>query len=305
MNNLHQQRAATARWSPRLLSDIVDAPDLATAAEHLGTRGIPVFPCLPGGKSPLTTHGFQDASADPDAINLWWRRQPDANIGVPTGGAGGIDVVDVDVHQTGSGFAAFEHARQAGFVEGWAWLVRTPSGGLHAYFLRVSETEQRSWQLPSRHIDFRGDGGYIIVPPSQVTGEDGVTGTYQRIAVAEHHRPSPVDAAGLRGFLDPPRPTRPPTDMPVVGARPDKLAAWVASRPEGGRNGGLFWAACRMAEDGHDLSATVSLLGEAAYGAGLSEREAMATIRSAYRIATRLGPATQPRRTSAVEAVGL
>ena len=207
--------------------------------------------------------------------------------------------------QTGSGFAAFEHARRAGFVEGWAWLVRTPSGGLHAYFLRTSEREQRSWQVPSKHIDFRGDGGYIIVPPSRVTGEDGVTRSYQQIAVAEHHNPWPVDANGLRGFLDPPRPMRPPTDIPAVGARPDKLAAWVASRPEGGRNGGLFWAACRMAEEGHDLSTTTSLLGEAAYAAGLPEREAMATIRSAYRIATRLGPANQPRPTQAVEAVGL
>ena len=305
MNNLHQQRAATVRWSPRLLHDTVNAPDLSTAAEHLGASGIPVFPCVPGGKRPLTAHGFQDASADPEVINLWWRRQPDANIGVPTGAVGGIDVVDVDVHATGSGYAAFEHARRAGFVEGWAWLVRTPSGGLHAYFLHAADREQRSWQVPGKHIDFRGDGGYIVVPPSQVTGEDGVTREYRQIAIAEHHQPRPVDAAGLRGFLDPPRPMRPPTDLPAVGARPDKLAAWVASRPEGGRNGGLFWAACRMAEGGHDLSTTTSLLGEAAYAAGLPEREAMATIRSAYRIATRLGPASQPRPTNAVEAVGL
>ena len=39
-----------------------------------GSRGIPVFPCVPGGKRPLTAHGFQDASADPDVINFWWRR---------------------------------------------------------------------------------------------------------------------------------------------------------------------------------------------------------------------------------------
>ena len=138
MNHLQPQRAATVRWSPRLLNDIVNSPDLATAAEHLRARGIPVFPCVAGGKRPLTAHGFQDASADSDVVNFWWRRWPDANIGVPTGSAGGIDVVDVDVHKTGSGFAAFEHARRAGFVEGWAWLVRTPSGGLHAYFLRTA-----------------------------------------------------------------------------------------------------------------------------------------------------------------------
>lgn len=304
MNQLHQQRAATVRWSPRLLSDLINAPDLASAAEHLGASDIPVFPCVPGGKRPLTAHGFQDASTSLDLIDAWWRRHPDANIGVPTGAAGGVDVVDVDVHKSGSGYPAFERARRAGFVEGWAWLVRTPSGGLHAYFLHHDDGEQRSWQVPGKHIDFRGDGGYIVIPPSRVTGQDGVTRSYQQIAVASH-QPGSVDANGLRGFLEPPRPTRPPTDLPPVGARPDKLAAWVASRPEGGRNGGLFWAACRMAEDGHDLSSTASLLGEAAYAAGLPEREAMATIRSAYRIARRLGPAHESRPTQAVEAVGL
>ena len=305
MNQLQPQRAATVRWSPRLLNSIVTAPDLATAAGHLAAGDIPVFPCVPGGKRPLTTHGFQDASTDGDVVNFWWHRWPDANIGVPTGYAGGIDVVDVDVHTSGSGFAAFEHTQRAGFVEGWAWLVRTPSGGLHAYFLRTSEKVQRSWQVPSKHIDFRGDGGYIIVPPSHVTRDDGMSQSYRQIAVAENHRPRPVDAAGLRGFLDPPRPMRPPTDMPAIGSRPDKLAAWVAARPEGDRNGGLFWASCRMAEEGQDLSTTTKLLGEAAYAAGLPEQEAMATIRSAYRITTRLGPATPPLRTSAIESVGL
>lgn len=304
-DDLEKQDAARARWSPRLLERVANAPNLAAAAERLGASAIPVFPCVPGGKRPLTAHGFQDASTDRDVINVWWRRHPDANIGVPTGSVGGIDVVDVDVHRTGSGYAALERARKAGFVEGWVWLVRTPSGGLHAYFLHAAEREQRSWQVPSKHVDFRGDGGYIIVPPSQVSGEDGLTRSYQQIAIAERHRPQPVDAAGLRGFLDPPRPMRPPADLPPAGVRPEKLAAWVASRPEGGRNGGLFWAACRMAETGHDLSATTSLLGEAAYTAGLPAREALATIRSAYRAAARLGPPREPRPAQSVEAVAL
>ena len=153
--------------------------------------------------------------------------------------------------------------------------------------------EQRSWQVPGQahRLPRRRRLHHRAALPGR-PASDGVSRSYQQIAVAEHRRPGPVDAAGLRGFLDPPRPMRPPTDLPAVGARPDKLAAWVASRPEGGRNGGLFWAACRMAEEGHDLNTTTSLLGEAAYAAGLPEREAMATIRSAYRIATRLGPAT-------------
>ena len=293
---------------PRLLATAMvlaaTAPDLPTAADTLAGAGIPVFPCVPGGKQPLTNRGFHDASADPAQVTAWWRRWPDANLALPTGAASGVDVVDVDVHPGGSGYPAFERARSAGFAEGWAWLVRTPSSGLHAYFLRTSPTEQRSWQVPGKHVDFRGDGGYIVLPPSKVSQPDGALREYELIAVA-HHQPRPVDAAGLRAFLDPPRPKHAPANMPAVGARPDRLAVWVASRPEGARNHGLFWAACRMAEDGHGVDAASTLLGYAACSAGLTEREALTTIRSAYRIATRVGPVNAACPTRAIEAVGL
>jgi hypothetical protein len=276
-----------------------EAPDLTTASTMLATRDIPVFPCTPGGKQPLTSHGFHDASTDLPTVRDWWQRWPNANIGMPTGAASGVDVVDIDVHTGGTGFGAFERATSAGLTEGWAWLVRTPSGGVHAYYLRGQVDEQRSWQVPGQHVDFRGDGGYIVAPPSQVDGRQ-----YELITVG-HHRATALDAAALRTFLEPPRPTRPPASMPAIGSRPDKLADWVASRPEGARNHGLFWAACRMVEDGHAFDATAGLLGEAARSAGLSDQEATRTIRSAYRIASRLGAANIARPTTAAEAVAL
>jgi hypothetical protein len=304
MNHSAQRQSRPSRWKPRLPISLSDAPDLATASMMLATRDIPVFPCTPGGKQPLTAHGFQDASTDPATVHDWWQRWPDANIGMPTGSTAGVDVVDVDVHSGGNGFAAFERARTAGLADGWAWLVRTPSGGVHGYYLRGGVDEQRSWQVPSQHVDFRGDGGYIITPPSRVTGADGHAQSYELIAVAQH-RATPVDAAALKAFLDPPRPTRPPAEMPAMGARPDKLAAWVAARPEGARNHGLFWAACRMVEEGHPFDSTANLLGYAARSAGLSDQEAMTTIRSAYRIASRLGAATVARPTAAAEVAPL
>ena len=304
MNHSHLPRATPPRWNPRLLHDLVNARDLSVAAQHLISRDVPVFPCVPGGKLPLTAHGFKDASTARSIVEDWWRRWPDANIGVPTGAAGGIDVVDVDVHDSGSGFPAFECARRAGFVEGWAWLVDTPSGGLHAYFLRTNESKQRSWQVPNKHIDFRGDGGYIIIPPSRIMGEDGSWRSYTQKAIAQH-QPGAVDAAGLRGFLDPPRPIRPPADAPAAGTRPAQLAVWVASRPVGDRNGGLFWAACRMAEKGFDLSEATTVLGEAAYTAGLPEREALSTIRSAYRRADQASSPPPERHLRVIRAVGL
>ena len=132
MNQMHEQRTARLRWGPRLLRDLVNAHDLATAAAPLACAGVPVFPCVPGCKRPLTVYGYQDANIDRGTVTAWWGRHPDANIGVPAGLRGGIDVVDVDVHERGSGFASFNKARRAGFIEGWSYLVRTPSGGLHA-----------------------------------------------------------------------------------------------------------------------------------------------------------------------------
>ena len=90
-----------------------------------------------------------------------------------------------------------------------------------------------------------------------------------------------------------------------MGARPDKLAAWVASRSAGSRNHGLFWAACRLAEQGHPFDSTAHLLGDAARSAGLCDREAMTTIRSAYRNASRLGTTEIARPTSAAEVMTL
>ncbi|MDE0775233.1 MAG: bifunctional DNA primase/polymerase [Nocardioides sp.] len=303
MNSSLPRRASSDRWSPRLLQDLANAPDLPSAADDLISHNVPVFPCVPGGKRPLTAHGFQDASTDPTLIGSWWDRWPEANIGVPTGAVSGVDVVDVDVHSAGTGFAYFEEARRAGLVNGWIWLVRTPSGGAHAYF--PADGEQRSWQVPGKHIDFRGDGGYIIVAPSRVTTGDGVSRSYRQIAVARHHDPRSVDAASLKAFLDPPRPMQRPVDLPPVGARPDRLAAYVASRPEGGRNRSLFWAACRMAEEGHDFTTATSLLTEAACVAGRPEREARTTIESAYRTATRLGSTISARPTNTIEGVRL
>jgi hypothetical protein len=302
MNDSAPMKAPTARWSPRLVTALSGAADLGAASMMLARHDVPVFPCAPGGKQPLTTHGFHDATADLATVAEWWRRWPDANLAIPTGRPSGVDVVDVDVHTTGSGFAAFERARSAGLADGWAWLVRTPSGGVHGYFLRRTGDEQRSWQVPRQHVDFRSDGGYIIAPPSRVTLTDGNTRAYELIALGQHQA-RPVDSQRLRSFLEPPRPTGPPAGMPAMGARPDKLAAWVASRPEGARNHGLFWAACRMVEDGHPFDTTASVLGEAAQAAGLPEREATTTIRSAYRIACRLGTPPVPPR--AVEAVSL
>ena len=294
----------TQQWSPALVRRAADAPDVPTAAAVYAAAGILVFPCAPLGKQPLTRRGFQDATADQGQVTGWWQRWPDANIGIPTGFGSAVDVVDVDVHPGGNGYGAMARARGEGFATKWAWLVRTPSGGLHAYYLRIPGAEQqRSWQVPGQHVDFRGDGGYIIAPPSRVETADGEVRSYEVVAIAQH-RPEPVDAVGLRNFLDPPRLDVVPDSAPRRSASPEHLASWLAVQPEGGRNHALFWAACRMGERGHRVDAALSLLVPAARTAGLPDQEIERTIRSAYRAATRVDPVAEHRGAARPAGVG-
>lgn len=91
---------------------------------------------------------------------------------MPTGRASGLEVVDVDQKASGSGFPALDRARGAGLIARWQAVVRTPSGGAHFYFPTEPGRRQPSWQAAGPHIDFRGEGGYVVVPPSRViTGE--------------------------------------------------------------------------------------------------------------------------------------
>lgn len=270
------------------------SPSLSIAARSLAAAGVPVFPCVVEGKRPLTRRGFLDASSDPEQVTAWWSRTPDANIGIPTGTASGAVVVDVDVHGPQDGRAAYQRATDAGLVDGAGLLVRTPTGGAHVYFPAIPGREQRSWQAATAGIDFRGDGGYIIAPPSRRI----IGGHVRRYEVADiaAHSVGTVDAARLRDFLDP-RPVTPPraegTSMAVDGKR---LAAWVAGRGEGERNRGLFWAACRLAENGVSPAEALDALGAAAQSAGLGDREITTTVRSAYRATHPAPEPTSDRR---------
>lgn len=294
-------------WSIGTMRRVADEPTVAAAALRYANLGIPVFPCVPGGKQPLTPNGFHDATSSARVVYSWWQNHPEANIGLPTGARTGVVVVDVDVHGDGNGFAAFERARAEGLADGWGWLVRTPSGGIHAYYPTAHEQEQRSWQAPAPHIDFRGDGGYVIAPPSRIT-VDGIVRRYDVIAVATH-RPRAIDSTGLRSFLEPPRrtPLAAGTAVARPGCHPPGLARTVALTPEGGRNAALFWASCRMVESGHSQTEATSWLLPAAQYAGLGDREIESTIGSAFRTATpnRVGLGSRPGPTSAIEGIHL
>lgn len=144
-------------------------------AEEVTVRGRPV---LRKPKSPLTERGFLDASRDPDQIRAWWRRWPDAFVGVPTGRLTGLFVLDYDTHKV-------DASAQEWIAEHSDWLMGTRvhgtlNGGRH-YLYRLPPgqdfTSGSSVQLGGATrtgIDVRANGGYIIWWPlhgGTVSGE--------------------------------------------------------------------------------------------------------------------------------------
>jgi hypothetical protein len=260
-------------------------PVLAAALRY-ARAGWPVFPCVPGQKVPATGHGLLDATTDPDQITCWWSRQPERNVAIATGSPG-PDVLDVDVRHDGSGFAAFHRLRRKGLLDGASAYVRTPSGGLHAYF---TGTEQGNGRLPGHHLDFRSRGGYIVAPPSHVGGRP-----YHLLS--HHQGQARLDWAEVTRLLEP-QPQHGPWRPAQRPADASRLAGWVARLPEGNRNDGLFWAANRALDAGlTDLSE----LAEAARETGLDDREIARTLTSARRreASTRWGAVSPGREPEA------
>ena len=142
---------------------------LLKAALAYAGRGVPVFPCEPGAKRPLTRNGHWDATTDPHAIERWWGRWPSANVGVPTGKKSGIVVLDVDA--AAGGPESLAKLERLSVPVPKTTRTRTGGGGVHLYFRYPRETDIRnSAGLLGPGLDVRGEGGYVVVPPSRTQG---------------------------------------------------------------------------------------------------------------------------------------
>jgi hypothetical protein len=139
---------------------------LLRAALSYARRGIPVFPCEPSGKRPLTYNGFWDATTDPRRIEAWWDRWPFANVGVPTGGKSGLLVLDIDSRGGGTESLTILERQDSPLPK--TTRSRTGGGGVHVFFKYPVGEEVRNsagWLGPG--LDVRGEGGYVVVPPSR------------------------------------------------------------------------------------------------------------------------------------------
>mgnify|MGYP003375272060 CR=1 FL=1 len=161
--------------------------ELKHAAVAYAERGWRVFPvawvrddgacscgdadCKSPAKHPLTSHGLKDASSDAQQVARWWREKPRANIGIRTGAESGLVVLDVDPPEGEEQLARIE-AHHGPIPP--TLTARSGKGGQHFYFAHpgrpVSNRQDVLGERTAKEmgaIDVRGDGGYIIAPPSR------------------------------------------------------------------------------------------------------------------------------------------
>jgi hypothetical protein len=190
---------------------------LLDAALGYAARGIPVYPvhwprpipnraslacscprglaCDRPAKHPLLRHGVKEATTDPDRIEGWWRRWPQANLGLATGIC--FDVLDIDGPD---GLAALRQLQEAVGLRLAGPLVATGGGGWHHWFAPTGLGNRPPRGLA--HVDWRGRGGCVLAPPSR-----HISGGSYRWLVALDQAPLPEVPAALHARLDPDRPT--------------------------------------------------------------------------------------------------
>ncbi|MFF5291864.1 bifunctional DNA primase/polymerase [Paractinoplanes globisporus] len=290
------------------------ARSLAGAAARYAAAGIEVLPlhtpapgggcscrdgaaCPSPGKHPRLHHGLRDASRAPAAVAGWWRRWPQANIGLVTGTV--LDVCDID---TNDGLHAvldlLDVARPPGP------LIRT-GAGWHLWYA-ADGLPSRVGLLPG--VDWRGRGGLVVAPPSRHAS--GARYTFQQ--PWHLHLALPACPPQLRTLVQPPPPGAPRGDRLIADLDRYTQAALDgelqrirnAPRPTvrsgrritaGGRNNALNIAAFRLgqlaARGPMDEAAVRRHLADTAMAAGLGREETERTIASGWEAGLR-----QPRR---------
>lgn len=257
------------------------------AALELSSQGIRVFPCNPKTKTPLISHWQTNATSDRKSITDFWTRFPSAMIGMPTGKINGVFVVDLDYDKE-KGIDGRLALSQLLPVHLQTTSVLTPRGGHHYYFkMSVNVKVRNSAGQIGPGIDIRGDGGYVVVPPS--TRFDGAS--YSWIEPLTALAPPPQELLNLLNS----RPdktrqkicnTKMQEVLPVMEAQLIKAANVLGKSAAGGRNHQLNRTAFLAGKSGHNLAATEKLLTAACQRNGLLEEDGydsiLATIRRSH-----------------------
>ena len=116
------------------------------------------------GKHPANPHGSLKATTNTEQIKCWWAERPKYNIGLATGDAG-LQVIDIDVNDGKVGAQSLAKLIDLNGPLPKTLTQQTGSRGTH-YFFHSDKLYKNSTNKIGQHIDSRGKGGYVILPPS-------------------------------------------------------------------------------------------------------------------------------------------
>jgi len=121
------------------------------------------FPIIEGGKRPACKWRAESRPG---------YQRPGLNVGLDCGKSG-LVVLDLDQHGGPDGVAAWESLKvERGIDDTGALVTETPSGGRHLIFSDPTGGAIRnSAGKLAPGIDVRANGGYIVLPPSEVDGK--------------------------------------------------------------------------------------------------------------------------------------
>jgi hypothetical protein len=277
----------------------VDGNSLLRSALELAERGWPVFllgrtkrpvancdPCRTAGDEHdrvacpcLLCHGLYAATLHPQRIHAMTTAQPAGLLAIRTGAPSGLVVVDIDPDHGGRIDSALMPPTAC---------VATGSGGWHLYYQHPGTAVLNSQSRLGDGIDVRGDGGYVIAPPSIHPRTRIPYRWLSDRPVAE--MPPPLLAA----CQPPPAPTATTRPTPTTAGggitSPDALLTslldTIRRAPRGRRRATLYGCArgvARMVAAGAlDHASAWTVLTEAGLSAGQSARETRTAIAGGF-----------------------
>jgi hypothetical protein len=138
--------------------------DTAEIAKRYLARGWSVVPLRKRDKRPLISWEYlQNERPTEHDVAEWFRRWPDANVGIVTGEISNLIVLDIDPKHGGD--ATLERLERRFTPLSPTMEAVTGSGGRHLYFAHPGGLTRNRAGL-AQGIDLRGDGGYVVAPPS-------------------------------------------------------------------------------------------------------------------------------------------
>lgn len=160
----------------------------------LAAQGFRVFPCVPNSKLPIITDWPNKATTNEVQIREWWsgscvvvtskgknlKLRKNCNVGICPGNS--YVIIDVDIK--GDYKESLAKLKADGLPP--TYTVRTPSGGLHLYYLHPGGTIKSvaNW-MPG--IDIRGNGGQGVGPGSTIDSKEYTVVTDRQVVALPAH----------------------------------------------------------------------------------------------------------------------